>query len=193
MVRAASAAERTGSAEVSARGGGGLLPRAALPTRSAPPNGPAAAAAPRRVAAGSARSALTHAAGQPAAASSRTVSASGSSRRAIITTRAPALASAHAMARPMPELPPVTRAVRPVSENSERKPGSGPGGGWAGGRPVGVSGLPGRSESGPGANERPGARPETAAPHHRLQRRPLVQPPDQGPRAERVPPAGPRP
>ena len=61
------------------------------------------------------------------------VSASGSSRRARSTTFAPARARARAIARPMPELPPVTRATLPCSENSEdRKP-------W--------------SERGPGANE----------------------------------------
>src|ERR1700757_5474249 len=70
----------------------------------------------------------------------------------------------------MPELPPVTRATLPSSEKSEsRKP-------W--------------SERGPGANERPGARGETAAAHQRLKRRLLVQPGNEEPGAEGVTAAG---
>ena len=38
--------------------------------------------------------------------------------RATITTRAPARARAEAIASPIPELPPVTTATRPASENS---------------------------------------------------------------------------
>ena len=64
------------SAAVSSPSGGRMFTPAALTTMSGSPNGSAAAAAPRCVAARSARSALTHAAGQPMAASPRTVSAS---------------------------------------------------------------------------------------------------------------------
>jgi hypothetical protein len=75
-----------------------------------------AASAAARSAPRSARSAGTAAASTPAAASSATAAASGASRRATTTTLAPARPRASAMARPIPEPPPVTSATRPASE-----------------------------------------------------------------------------
>jgi hypothetical protein len=86
-----------------------------LTRMSGSPNGSAAAAAARATDARSERSALTHAAAPSAAADA----ASRAGSRAMSTARAPARDSADAIASPMPELPPVTTAVRPSSENNE--------------------------------------------------------------------------
>lgn len=101
-------------------GGRRLIP-ALLTRMSGSPNTPAACSAAARTPSRVLRSALTHAARQPSAVNSSTVAASSASLRATITTLAPARASAPAMALPMPELPPVTTAVRPSSENSSER------------------------------------------------------------------------
>ena len=106
---------------VSSGSGGRRLIPALFSRMSGSPNGTAAASAARPSSPRSARSALTHAAWHPSAPSSSTVSCRAFSPRAISTTRAPARASAPPMARPIPELPPVTTATRPSSENSPRR------------------------------------------------------------------------
>src|SRR5580693_7685976 len=107
----------------SAGSGGRRLTPAQLTRMSGSPNAAAAADAPRRTSARSARSALTHAAAQPASRSDLQVAESLVGSRATITTRAPASASPEAIASPIPELPPVTTATRPSSENnSSRNP-----------------------------------------------------------------------
>ena len=85
---------------------------------SGSPKAAAAADAPRRTSARSDRSALTHATAQPASRIDLQVADSRVGSRAMITTWAPANASAEAIASPIPELPPVTTATRPSSENS---------------------------------------------------------------------------
>ncbi len=77
------------------------------------PNGRAAASAQRGIAARSVMSATTKSARAPAARNSSTAARSSPSRRAASTTLAPASASVLAIARPIPELPPVIRATRP--------------------------------------------------------------------------------
>ena len=106
---------------VSVPSGGRRLTPAELTRMSGSPNAAAAASAPRSSEARSPRSALTHAASAPAARSPRAVSSSASSPRATSTTRAPGPARARAMPWPMPELPPVTTATLPSSENSSRR------------------------------------------------------------------------
>ncbi|OXY95616.1 hypothetical protein BEK98_15860 [Streptomyces diastatochromogenes] len=101
-------------------GGRRLIP-AQLTRMSGSPNLPAASSAAARTPSRVPRSALTQAARQPSAVSSSTVAASCASLRATTTTLAPARASAPLMARPMPELPPVTTATRPSSENSSER------------------------------------------------------------------------
>src|SRR5580693_6282010 len=108
------------SADSSGSGGRRLTP-AQLTRMSGSPNTAAASSAPRATAARLARSALTQAAWPPSADSDATAFSSAGRPRAMITTRAPAPASAAAMAWPMPELPPVTTATRPSSPNSPRK------------------------------------------------------------------------
>ena len=101
-------------------GGRRLIPAQLTRTSGSPKTSAARSAAvrtPSRVP----RSPLTQAARQPSAVSSSTVAASSASLRATITTLAPARARAPAMPRPMPELPPVTRATRPTSENSSER------------------------------------------------------------------------
>lgn len=98
-------------------GGRRLIP-AQFTRMSGSPNAAAASSAPARTPSVVLRSALTQAARQPSAVSSSTVALSSVSRRATTTTPAPARARAPVIARPMPELPPVTTATRPSSENS---------------------------------------------------------------------------
>lgn len=97
--------------------GGRRFTPAQLTRMSGSPKIPAASSAAVRTPARSPRSALTQAARQPSAASSSTVLTSFAPSRATTTTRAPARASAPAIARPMPELPPVTTATRSSSAN----------------------------------------------------------------------------
>lgn len=94
---------------------------AELTRMSGSPKTAAASSAPALIPSRVDRSALTQAASQPSAVSSPVVATSSASLRATITTRAPARASAPVMARPMPELPPVTRAVRPSREKSPER------------------------------------------------------------------------
>ena len=98
--------------------GGRRFTPAQLTRMSGSPNAAAAADAPRRTSARSERSALTQAAAQPASRSDLQVAESLVGSRATITTCAPASASAEAIASPIPELPPVTTATRPSSENN---------------------------------------------------------------------------
>ena len=60
----------------------------------------------------------TLASGAPAAMSPAAASARSSARRETIMTLAPASTKRVAMARPMPRLPPVMRAVFPLSSSS---------------------------------------------------------------------------
>src|ERR1700733_8084491 len=98
--------------------GGRRFTPAQLTRMSGSPNEAAAADALRRTSARSDRSALTHAAAQPASRNDLQVADSLVGSRATITTCAPASASAEAIASPIPELPPVTTATRPSSENN---------------------------------------------------------------------------
>src|SRR5579863_6729200 len=97
---------------------GRRLTPAQLTRMSGSPNEAAAADAPRRTSARSERSALTQAAAQPASRSVLQVADSLVGSRATSTTCAPANASPEAIASPIPELPPVTTATRPSSENN---------------------------------------------------------------------------
>ena len=101
--------------------GGRRLTPALLTRMSGSPNASTACSAAARTPARVLRSALVQAARQPSAVSSSTVAVSSASLRATITTLAPARARAVAMAWPMPELPPVTTATRPSSENSSER------------------------------------------------------------------------
>src|SRR6516164_8931531 len=197
------AMSRSQSAAVSAASGGRTLRPAAFTTMSGSPNGPVAASAARSRPAGSARSALTQADWPPSARSHAAVSASAASPRASTTTCAPARPSAPAMARPIPELPPVTSATRPSSENS---PSRNPVMATIlmitdtfrlyaheivrdhGKQGVGSAGLgPALElECGAGANEAERARRQPAAAGQGLHRRLLVQPRREEPGAERV-------
>jgi hypothetical protein len=110
---------RSQSSTRSAPSGGRTLTPAQLTRMSTDPNAASASAAARATSSRNARSAATHATPEPPAAVS--VSAATTSRtwsRATSTTRAPARASARAISCPIPELPPVTTATRPSSENS---------------------------------------------------------------------------
>ena len=106
--------DKSQPAAVSDPSGGRRLIPAQLTRMSGGPNGSAAATQTRATSARDERSALTH---SPSSSAAAVASREGS--RAMRTTRAPALASAEAIAAPMPELPPVTTATRPSSENSE--------------------------------------------------------------------------
>ena len=108
---------RSQSSTLSDASGGRRLTPAQLTRMSGGPNAAASAAA-RSTCERSARSAATQATSPPAAhmVSAATVSRTWS--RATSTTRAPARASARAISWPIPELPPVTTATRPSSENS---------------------------------------------------------------------------
>ena len=81
------------------------------------PNASAAASAARSSSARSARSALTQQACPPDARSPAAAVLQPLASRATSTTWAPARASAAAIPAPIPELPPVTTATRPASEN----------------------------------------------------------------------------
>ena len=105
---------------MSAKAGRMLMP-AEFTRMSGSPNGRAAASPAARIPSRVPRSPTTPAARQPASVSSRTVSSIRSAPRATITVAAPARASAVAMPRPMPELPPVTTAVRPSREKSSER------------------------------------------------------------------------
>ena len=98
--------------------GGLRFTPAQLTRMSGSPKAAAAADAPGAPRPGRHRSALTQATSQPASRSDLQVADSRVGSRATITTRAPANASAEAIASPIPELPPVTTATRPSSENS---------------------------------------------------------------------------
>src|SRR6266702_1639037 len=108
------------SADSASSGGRGFTP-AAFTRMSGSPNATVASAAARRSAGRSPRSAATRAALPPARSSSPTASSSARSPRATSTTLAPAPHSAAAIARPMPELPPVTTTTSPRSENSSSR------------------------------------------------------------------------
>src|ERR1700722_3086732 len=105
------------SSDSDASGGLRLTP-AQLTRMSGSPKAAAAADAPRRTSARSDRSALTQATEHPASRSDVLAADSRVGSREMITTSAPANASAEAIASPMPELPPVTTATRPSSENN---------------------------------------------------------------------------
>ncbi len=89
-----------------------------LTRMSGSPNAPTTSSATVRTPSRVLRSPLTQAARPPCASSSPTVEARLSRLRATTTTLAPARAIAPAMARPIPELPPVTTATRPSKANS---------------------------------------------------------------------------
>ncbi len=112
------ASVRSHSSSVSSPSGGRRLTPAQLTRMSGSPKTAAASMAARQTSARSPRSALTHPAWQPAWASSPATDASRAGSRATSTTRAPAWARADAIPSPIPELPPVTTAIRPLSENS---------------------------------------------------------------------------
>ena len=109
---------RSHSAGVSSASGGRRLTPAQLTRMSGSPKAAAADEAARSMAARSPRSALTPSAEHPCARSEPTESVSRRASRAISTTCAPARASADAIPWPIPELPPVTTATRPASENN---------------------------------------------------------------------------
>ena len=104
------------SSPSSPMGGRRLIP-AQLTRMSGSPKAATAPSAAARTPSAVPRSALTQAVRHPAASNSSMVAFSSLSRRATTTTRAPARASAPVTARPIPELPPVTTATRPASEN----------------------------------------------------------------------------
>lgn len=104
------------TSSLSSPSGGRRLTPAELTRMSGSPKTAAACSATSVIPVRVLRSPLTQAARQPSAVSSSTVATSSASLRATITTLAPARARAPAMARPIPELPPVTRAVRPSRE-----------------------------------------------------------------------------
>ncbi len=101
--------------------GGRRLTPAALTRMSGSPNTAAARSAASLAAARPARSPGTQAARPPADWMAAAARASGPSRRASSTTAAPARASEQAIAWPIPELPPVTRATRPSREKSRSR------------------------------------------------------------------------
>ena len=101
----------------SASGGRRLIP-AQLIRMSGSPKAVVAAAAASSTAARSLRSVLTQATEHPCACSEAAASSSRPRSCATRTTCAPARASAAAIPWPIPELPPVTRATRPASENN---------------------------------------------------------------------------
>ena len=104
----------------------------------------------------SAKSALTQSTPAPSARSPSAAPCNLSLSRATSTTRAPARPSARAISAPMPELPPVTTATRPASENSSsRIPGSLTG---RGGR------RPGRARARPAGSRWPAPRPAASCP-----------------------------
>ena len=111
------AISRSQSSGVSCASGGRTLTPALLTRMSGSPNGSQERVAASASAARSARSALIQAASTPTARRSSVDARSVVSSRASSTTRAPARPRARAMARPMPELPPVTRATRSPSPN----------------------------------------------------------------------------
>lgn len=101
----------------SERSASGAPPRktpALFTATSSVPNASAAASTRAWASAASDTSPVTASALPPRSSISRTVSSSGSLRRPATTTRAPSSAKASAIARPMPEPAPVTRAVLPV-------------------------------------------------------------------------------
>src|SRR2546426_765796 len=75
----------------------------------------AARSASARTSSGDLRSARTNSASPPFASIAATTSAPRASLRPLISTRAPSRASASAVARPMPEVPPVTNARCPLN------------------------------------------------------------------------------
>jgi hypothetical protein len=101
--------------------GGRRFTPAQLTRMSGSPNAAAAADEARRTSVRSDKSALTQAAAQPAAHSEAEAADNRVGSRATRTTRAPANARADAMASPIPELPPVTTATRPSSENNSAR------------------------------------------------------------------------
>ncbi len=109
---------RSQSSTLSDGSGGRRLMPAQLTRMSGGPKSPSASSAARETSAREARSALTHAASPPAARIPSAAQPRRSGSRATSTTRAPARASAVAIPAPIPELPPVTTATRPASENS---------------------------------------------------------------------------
>ncbi len=112
------ATERSHSSTLSTDSGGLRLTPAALIKMSGSPNISVICSQARLIPPRSPRSAQTRPTADPADRSSLTVSSSAAARRAASTTLAPAPASALAIALPMPELPPVTTAIRPSREKS---------------------------------------------------------------------------
>ncbi|CAM5697174.1 hypothetical protein SVIOM74S_03300 [Streptomyces violarus] len=112
---------RSQTSSVSSSIGGRTLIPALLTRMSGSPKASTARSAAVRTPSRVLRSALTQAARQPSAVSSSTVAISPASPRATTTTLAPARARARVMARPMPELPPVTTATRPCRENNSER------------------------------------------------------------------------
>src|SRR5579872_6926862 len=109
------------SASDSDASGGRRLTPAQFTRMSGSPNNPAASSAIDRTDSRTARSPCTQLTVHPSADMRPAVLASVAAVRATSTTRAPARPSAPAIAAPMPELPPVTTATLPSSENSELK------------------------------------------------------------------------
>jgi len=93
-----------------------LFAALAVATALGAPSAPARAAQ-SNTAARSARSQAIAAALPPSAAIRAAAMSNSAWRRATSTTAAPAAASARAISPPMPELPPVTRAQRPLRSN----------------------------------------------------------------------------
>lgn len=108
------------ASDIDPSGGRRLIP-AQFTRMSGSPNNPAALSAIHRTESRAARSPATQPATHPSADMRSAVPASVAAVLATSTTRAPARPSAPAIAAPMPELPPVTTATLPSSENSELK------------------------------------------------------------------------
>ena len=89
-----------------------------LITMSSGPTRRSTSLTPASTAASSLTSNAQVSARMPSAASAPAARARLAASRPLSTTRAPALPSARASARPMPRLEPVTRAMRPVRSNS---------------------------------------------------------------------------
>ncbi len=112
---------RSQSARLSDSSGGRMFTPAQLTRMSGSPNAAAACSAACSTPDLQDRSALTHAAWPPAARSPPAADSSRAASRATKTSRAPAPPSAAAIPAPIPELPPVTTATRPASENSSSR------------------------------------------------------------------------
>ena len=109
---------RAHSSGVDSRSAPPAVPPTLATSRSTPPSAAAAASTNRSTSPGAVTSATTPCAVPPPARSSASAASSPSAERAQMPTRQPSAASRRALARPMPRLPPVTRAILPARPRS---------------------------------------------------------------------------